>query len=162
MAVVRGGRSPAFVLCLGGLDEAESSARGLTSIRHADARVGNDPGVCVSGYHHLKSPVRVEIGAPGVIATLRTGFGARLYPSLTRRRHDRAMLPIRHQSIFKSRWIALLWAAGIIWSAVEFTGGLSGGHADDNQATSDNAGQPDNGDAAAAALQGAVKTLQGL
>ena len=30
------------------------------------------------------------------------------------------MLPIRTSSIFRSRWIALLWAGGIIWSAVEF------------------------------------------
>jgi len=39
------------------------------------------------------------------------------------------MLPIRSRSIFKSRWIALLWAAGIIWSAVEFTGAQTHGHA---------------------------------
>jgi hypothetical protein len=32
------------------------------------------------------------------------------------------MLPIRARSIFKSRWIALLWAGGIIWTAVEFAG----------------------------------------
>jgi hypothetical protein len=71
------------------------------------------------------------------------------------------MLPIKHQSIFKSRWIALLWAAGIIWSAVEFTGGLSGA-ADNNQASSDN-GQSDAGDSAtAAALQGTMNTLQSL
>ncbi len=33
------------------------------------------------------------------------------------------MLPIRHKSIFKSRWIALVWAGGIIWTAVDFAGG---------------------------------------
>ncbi len=33
------------------------------------------------------------------------------------------MLPIRHKSIFKSRWIALVWAAGILWTAVDFAGG---------------------------------------
>ena len=33
------------------------------------------------------------------------------------------MLPIRHKSIFKSRWIALLWAGGILWGAIEFTSG---------------------------------------
>ena len=32
------------------------------------------------------------------------------------------MLPIRHKSIFKSRWIALLWAGGMLWGAIEFTG----------------------------------------
>ncbi len=32
------------------------------------------------------------------------------------------MLPIRHKSIFKSRWIALLWAGGVLWGAIEFVG----------------------------------------
>jgi hypothetical protein len=39
------------------------------------------------------------------------------------------MLPIRHRSIFKSRWIALLWAAGILWSAVQFVGSGQDGSA---------------------------------
>jgi hypothetical protein len=30
------------------------------------------------------------------------------------------MIPIKHSSIFKSRWWALLWAAGIIWFAYDF------------------------------------------
>jgi hypothetical protein len=30
------------------------------------------------------------------------------------------MIPMRHSSIFKSRWMALLWAAGIIWFAYDF------------------------------------------
>lgn len=30
------------------------------------------------------------------------------------------MLPIQHQHIFRSRWVALLWAAGIIWFAYDF------------------------------------------
>lgn len=29
------------------------------------------------------------------------------------------MIPIRHNWIFRSRWMALLWAAGIIWFAVD-------------------------------------------
>jgi hypothetical protein len=37
------------------------------------------------------------------------------------------MLPIKHKSIFKSRWIALLWAGGILWSACEFVGSQPGG-----------------------------------
>jgi hypothetical protein len=65
------------------------------------------------------------------------------------------MLPIKHKSIFKSRWIALLWAGGIIWSAVEFTGGLPGADAGNNQTASDN------GDDAAAA-QAAINALQGM
>jgi hypothetical protein len=30
------------------------------------------------------------------------------------------MIPMRHSSIFKSRWMALVWAAGIIWFAYDF------------------------------------------
>jgi hypothetical protein len=30
------------------------------------------------------------------------------------------MLPIRHSSLFRSRWMALLWAGGICWSAISF------------------------------------------
>jgi hypothetical protein len=30
------------------------------------------------------------------------------------------MIPMRTSSIFKSRWMALLWAAGIIWFAYDF------------------------------------------
>lgn len=29
---------------------------------------------------------------------------------------------MRTSSIFRSRWMALLWAGGIIWTAVEFAG----------------------------------------
>jgi len=29
------------------------------------------------------------------------------------------MIPMRSSSIFKSRWMALLWAAGIIWLAYD-------------------------------------------
>lgn len=32
------------------------------------------------------------------------------------------MIPMRTSSIFKSRWMALLWAAGIIWFAYDFAG----------------------------------------
>lgn len=30
------------------------------------------------------------------------------------------MFPIRHSTIFRSRWVAALWAAGIIWFAYDF------------------------------------------
>jgi hypothetical protein len=30
-----------------------------------------------------------------------------------------AMLPIQHKHIFRSRWVALLWAAGILWFAYD-------------------------------------------
>ena len=32
------------------------------------------------------------------------------------------MIPMRTSTIFKSRWMALLWAAGIIWFAYDFAG----------------------------------------
>ena len=32
------------------------------------------------------------------------------------------MFPFRTTSIFRSRWIALFWAAGIIWTAVDYAG----------------------------------------
>ncbi|MEO8547696.1 MAG: hypothetical protein ABI422_04945 [Sphingomicrobium sp.] len=32
------------------------------------------------------------------------------------------MIPMRTSSIFRSRWMALLWAAGIIWMAVDVAG----------------------------------------
>jgi hypothetical protein len=32
------------------------------------------------------------------------------------------MLPIRHRSIFRSRYMALVWAAGIIWLAYDVAG----------------------------------------
>ena len=33
------------------------------------------------------------------------------------------MFPFRYSSIFRSRWIALFWAAGIVWMAIQFAGG---------------------------------------
>ena len=33
------------------------------------------------------------------------------------------MIPMKHSSIFKSRWFALLWAAGILWFAYDVAGG---------------------------------------
>jgi hypothetical protein len=32
------------------------------------------------------------------------------------------MIPMRTSSIFKSRWMALLWSAGIIWLAISVAG----------------------------------------
>ena len=32
------------------------------------------------------------------------------------------MFPMKNSTIFKSRWMALLWAAGIIWFAYDFAG----------------------------------------
>ncbi len=49
------------------------------------------------------------------------------------------MLPIRHKTIFKNRWWALLWAGGIVWSAVEFAGGQPHSMAEANAADNDQA-----------------------
>jgi hypothetical protein len=32
------------------------------------------------------------------------------------------MFPMRFSTIFRSRWMALIWAAGIIWFAYDFAG----------------------------------------
>ena len=44
------------------------------------------------------------------------------------------MIPISHRAIFRSRWLALFWAAGIIWFAVDVAGTPedSGNAAQDN------------------------------
>ena len=41
------------------------------------------------------------------------------------------MIPMRTSTIFKNRWWALLWAAGIIWFAYDFAGSAP---QDDNSA----------------------------
>jgi len=33
------------------------------------------------------------------------------------------MIPMKTSTIFKSRWMALVWAAGVIWFAYDFAGG---------------------------------------
>ena len=39
------------------------------------------------------------------------------------------MVPMRTSSIFKSRWLALLWAAGIVWFAYDFAAPSGDGQA---------------------------------
>jgi hypothetical protein len=46
------------------------------------------------------------------------------------------MYPFRYSSIFRSRWMALLWAAGILWTAYDFA-------APDGDAAGNNAQQAD-------------------
>jgi len=69
------------------------------------------------------------------------------------------MIPMRTSTIFKNRWMALLWAAGIIWLAVDVAGsnGSSAANvaASNEAALSDGAGNPvsnDDVEAAANAL----------
>ena len=56
------------------------------------------------------------------------------------------MIPMRTSSIFKSRWMALLWSAGIIWFAVDTAGG--------SDQSSDEAAVTDNG------VQQAISALE--
>ncbi|WP_454882706.1 hypothetical protein [Sphingomonas oryzagri] len=58
------------------------------------------------------------------------------------------MLPIKTRSVFKSRWIALLWAGGIIWGAADFAGGQPQAKGGANASAK---GQNDDADAADAA-----------
>jgi hypothetical protein len=37
----------------------------------------------------------------------------------------RRMIPMRTSSIFRSRWMALFWAAGFIWLALDVAAGAS-------------------------------------
>jgi hypothetical protein len=46
------------------------------------------------------------------------------------------MFPMRTAWIFKSRWMALIWAAGIIWFAYDFAGSEP---ADDNMVAANQA-----------------------
>jgi hypothetical protein len=45
------------------------------------------------------------------------------------------MFPMRLSWVFKSRWMALIWAAGIIWFAYDFAGSESQDQAGNNVAT---------------------------
>ena len=57
----------------------------------------------------------------------------------------RTMIPMRTSTIFKNRWWALIWAAGIIWFAYDFAGSAPQGDANSN-ATADGAGAPASSD----------------
>jgi hypothetical protein len=52
------------------------------------------------------------------------------------------MFPFRYSSIFKSRWMALFWAAGILWTAYDFAGSTAPSHdasGNNQQVSSDDA-----------------------
>ncbi|MDB5717247.1 MAG: hypothetical protein JWM38_674 [Sphingomonas bacterium] len=53
------------------------------------------------------------------------------------------LFPFRTSSIFRSRWMALLWAAGVVWMAMEFAG------------SGDRAAQNDQADNAALSIRAA-------
>ena len=49
------------------------------------------------------------------------------------------MIPMRTSSVFKSRWMALVWAAGIIWFAYDFAGSAGAGENEQTNAEQLNA-----------------------
>ena len=66
------------------------------------------------------------------------------------------MIPMRTSTIFKNRWMALLWAAGIMWLAVDVAGGSGSSAANtaasNDAAVTDDVGNPvSNDDVAVAA-----------
>ncbi|MEO7379689.1 MAG: hypothetical protein ABIV23_06450 [Sphingomicrobium sp.] len=53
------------------------------------------------------------------------------------------MIPMRHSTIFRNRWWALLWAAGILWFALDVAGGGDGVAANStNEVATDASGAP--------------------
>jgi hypothetical protein len=47
------------------------------------------------------------------------------------------MVPMRTSTIFKSRWMALVWAAGIVWAAYDVAEGQPQAAAAGNNAAAD-------------------------
>lgn len=52
------------------------------------------------------------------------------------------MLPMRFSTIFRNRWWAVLWAAGMIWFAVDMAGTPEAPADGNGLAASDAAGDP--------------------
>ena len=53
------------------------------------------------------------------------------------------MVPMRFSTIFKNRWMALLWAAGIVWFAYDVAGSQpQGSNASANAEQTDATGSP--------------------
>jgi hypothetical protein len=58
------------------------------------------------------------------------------------------MIPMRTSSVFKSRWMALIWAAGFLWFAYDFAGGSDSSETNEVPAsqTTDVSGAPTTSD----------------
>jgi hypothetical protein len=68
------------------------------------------------------------------------------------------MFPFRYSTIFRSRWMALLWAAGICWMAYDFA--VPDGTTDANgQVTANSSDMPLNS-ADVAAIQAQLNQLK--
>ena len=62
------------------------------------------------------------------------------------------MIPMRTSSVFKSRWMALLWAAGIIWFAYDFAGSAPDTESGNNVTNGAASGSADDSNKVAQAL----------
>ncbi len=56
------------------------------------------------------------------------------------------MIPMRTSSIFKSRWMALIWSAGILWFAYDVAGGSESSGETNAEQPTDVTGAPVSGD----------------
>ena len=52
------------------------------------------------------------------------------------------MFPMQFSTIFKNRWWALIWAAGIIWAAYDIVGSEPQGQDGNNSVATDATGSP--------------------
>jgi hypothetical protein len=52
------------------------------------------------------------------------------------------MIPMRTSTVFKNRWMALVWAAGIMWFAYDFAGSQPGAANVSANAATDSSGAP--------------------
>jgi hypothetical protein len=70
------------------------------------------------------------------------------------------MIPMRFATIFKNRWFALIWAAGILWVAYDVAGGSAQttNTGDNAEQATDITGAPVNPDDAKK-LEEAIKNL---
>jgi hypothetical protein len=53
------------------------------------------------------------------------------------------MFPFRTSSIFRSRWIALLWAGGFVWMAIDVAGSPPAGGGNQTIDVTGAEGKPD-------------------
>ena len=52
------------------------------------------------------------------------------------------MIPMKTSTVFKNRWMALLWAAGIIWFAYDFAGSAPATDGNNAEEATDVTGTP--------------------
>lgn len=52
------------------------------------------------------------------------------------------MIPMRSSTIFKSRWMALVWAAGVLWLAYDVAGGSAASTESNAEQPTDVTGSP--------------------